>query len=229
MAENERNEIYKKAGYATEPMGWGNKPALLVVDFQKGFTYPEAAAGGDMTEQVEKTKILADACREKNIKCFYSYVGYREDWLDLGTWVAKSEILNTYMKKDSWLCEMDDRLGIKPQDIVFEKHAASCFSGTNLINMLIPMQVDTLIVAGCVTAGCVYATVAEAMAYGYRVILAEDCITDRSEETHNMFIWNMGQKYADRENSKDIIEKIGKMDRLEYAFINPRTEKEWYE
>ena len=66
------------------------------------------------------------------------------------------------------------------------------------------------------------------MAYGYRVILAEDCITDRSEETHNMFIWNMGQKYADRENSKDIMEKISKMDRLEYAFINPRTEKEWY-
>lgn len=228
MGKEDRNNIYKKAGYATEPMGWGNKPALLVVDFQKGFTYAEALAGGDMTAEVEKTAILMEEARKKNIKIFLSYVGYRNDWADLGTWVAKSAALNQYTREDNWYCEMDERLGIKEQDIVFEKHAASCFSGTNLINMLIPMQIDTLIVAGCVTAGCVYATVAEAMGYGYRVILAEDCITDRSKETHDMFMWNMGQKYGDKMDSGDVIKKIQGFNKLEYAFMNPETEKKYY-
>jgi len=70
MGKEDRNNIYKKAGYATEPMGWGNKPALLVVDFQKGFTYAEALAGGDMTAEVEKTAILMEEARKKNIKIF---------------------------------------------------------------------------------------------------------------------------------------------------------------
>ena len=226
MAED-RNAIYLKAGYATEAMGWGNKPAVLVVDFQKGFTYPEAAAGGDMTEQVLTTKKIMDAARKKNMKNFLSYVGYRNDWADLGTWVAKSTILNTYIKNETWLCEMDERLGITDEDIVFEKHAATCFLGTNLLNMLIPMQIDTLIVCGCVTAGCVYATVADAMAYGYRVILVDDAITDRSEETHNMFLWNMGQKYGDRMSSEEVLKRIEEYPVLEYPFMNPALEKKY--
>lgn len=225
MSKEDRNEIYRKAGYATEPMGFGNKPAVLVVDFQKGFTHPDAIAGGDMTEQVLKTAKLMEEARKKNMKIFLSYVGYRDDWADLGTWGAKSANLHYYTRKNNWYCEMDERLGIKDEDIVFEKHAASCFQGTNLINMLIPLQIDTLIIAGCVTAGCVYATVADSMAYGYRTILAADGITDRSRETHDMFLWNMNQKYGDAMQTEDIIEKIKTFDKLTYAFLNPERSR----
>lgn len=214
-----KEDIYAKAGIG-QPVGFGTRPAVLVVDFQKGFTYPEALSGGDMTAQVLATAKIIEEARKKNIKIFYSRVGYSKDWSDLGTWGGKNNNLRSYTR-DCWYYEFDDRLDIREEDICFEKHMASCFQGTHLLNMLIPMQIDTLIVTGCTTAGCAYATVVDAVSYGYRTIVGTDCVTDRSEETHNMYLWNMGKKYADNMTSDEIIAEIKKLDRLEYAFLNP--------
>jgi isochorismate hydrolase len=76
-----------------------------------------------------------------------------------------------------------------------------------------------LILTGCTTAGCVYATAVDSCSYGFRTVVVSDGVTDRSEETHNMFLWNMGQKYADVMDVPEVVKEIGKLDRLEYDLL----------
>lgn len=214
-----KDDIYAKAGIG-QKVGFGKRPALLVVDFQKGFTSDKALSGSDMTDQVLATAKLVEAVRKKNIKVFYSRVGYSYDWRELGAWGGKNHNLRSYTRDDNWYYEIDDRLDVRREDILFEKHMASCFMGTPLLHMLIPMQIDTIIVTGCTTAGCAYATTVDSISYGYRTIVAEDCVTDRSKETHDMYMWNMGKKYADVMPSDAIIAEVEKLRPLEYAFMN---------
>jgi nicotinamidase-related amidase len=81
------------------------------------------------------------------------------------------------------------------------------------------MHIDTVIVTGCTTAGCVNCTVIDSCSYGFRTVVVEEGVADRSEETHNMFLFNMGNKYADVLKLNEVIEKINKLDKLEYDLL----------
>lgn len=214
---SEKEQIYQKAKLGGA-VGFGKRPAIVVIDLQKGFTLPSAPAGGDMTSTVETVNKLTEAARDKNIKVIYTRVGYNKDGVDLGVFGHKAFVLRDFTR-DSWYYEMDDRLNIKEDDIVMEKHWPSAFFGTHLLQMLITMHIDTLIVTGCTTAGCVYATVVDACSYGFRTIVVKEGVADRAEETHNMFLWNMGQKYADILSVDEVIEEITKLNKMEYDLL----------
>jgi len=215
---NTKEQAYKRGQFGGK-IGFGKSPAIVVVDFQKGFTLPDAMAGGDMTREVEATAKITTAAHKKNIRAFYTRVGYNKDGSDLGVFGLKVGILKEF-SRDSVLYELDDRLQIADNGIVLEKHWPSAFFGTHLNQMLIPMSIDTIIVTGCTTAGCVYATVIDSCSYGYRTIVVSDAVADRSSETHNIFLWNMGQKYADIMTSDEVIQEIGKLQSLpEYRFV----------
>lgn len=212
-----KEDIYKKSKLGGN-VGLGNRPAIVVIDLQKGFTLPDAPAGGDMTSTVEAVNLLTDAAREKNIRVFYTRVGYNIDGLDLGVFGHKAFVLRDYTR-DSWYYELDERLKVKDEDVIIEKHWPSSFFGTHLLPMLITMHIDTLIVTGCTTAGCVYATVVDSCSYGFRTIVVEEGIADRAVETHNMFLWNMGQKYADVMKTHEVIEEIHKLEEMKYDLL----------
>lgn len=204
-----REEAYKRGKFGGN-VGFGERPAVVVVDLQKGFTMPDAVAGGDMTKEVLATAKITTAGKAKNVRAFYTRVGYNRDGSDLGVFGHKVGILKEFTR-DSVLYEMDERLQIADNGIVLEKHWPSAFFGTHLNQMLIPMGIDTVIVTGCTTAGCVYATVIDSCSYGYRTIVVSDAVADRSSETHNMFLWNMGQKYADIMTSDQVVQEIAKI------------------
>ena len=210
-----KENIYKKANLGN-PIGWGKRPALVVVDFQKGFTMAESPMGGDLTKEVEATKLLADACREKNIKVIYTRVGYNDDATDLGLWALKAPGLREYTR-DHWYYEYDERLGIQKNDILIEKHWPSSFFGTHLTPMLISMNVDTVILCGCTVGGCLYATAIDALSNGFRAMIATDASGDRSEETKKIFMWNMGMKYGDLHTTDEIIAHVKTFEPLEYS------------
>lgn len=218
---SQKEEIYKKAGLGGS-LGFGKRPAIVVVDFQKGFTLPESPAGGDMTNPVLQTVRITEAAKKKNIKVFYTRVGYNQDGTDLATWGFKTMVLRSFVR-DHWYYEFDDRLRIDKDDVIIEKHWPSAFFGTHLVQMLIPMHIDTVVVSGCTTAGCVYATVVDSCSYGFRTIVVPDSIADRSEETHNVFLWNMGQKYAEIIHADQVIEEISKLEPLTYDLLNPQV------
>ena len=100
-----------------------------------------------------------------------------------------------------------------------EKHWPSTFFGTHLLSMLITTHTDTVILTGCTTAGCVYASAVDSCSYGFRTIVVSDGVADRAEETHNMFLWNMGQKYADVLSVDETIENIKGLEKLEYDLL----------
>lgn len=214
---SDKEQIYQKSKLGGK-VGLGKRPAIVVIDLQKGFTLPSAPAGGDMTSTVEAVNKLTDAAREKNIRIFYTRVGYNRDGSDLGVFGHKAFVLKDFTR-DSWYYELDDRLKIKENDIIIEKHWPSSFFGTHLLQMLITMHIDTLIVTGCTTAGCVYATVVDSCSYGFRTAVVMEGVADRAQETHNMFLWNMGQKYADIMSVDEVIEGIQKLEKLEYDLL----------
>lgn len=217
MSDVSKESIYQKARLG-EKIGWGKRPALIVVDFQKGFTMAESPMGGDMTAEVEATKRLADACRAKNIKCIYTRVGYNKDGSDLTVWSLKAPGLREYTR-DHWYYEYDERLGIQDDDILVEKHWPSAYLGTHIVQMLIAMNIDTVILAGCTVGGCLYATAIDSLSYGFRAMIATDACADRSEETKKIFMWNMGMKYGDLFTTDEIIEHINAMEPMEYTML----------
>lgn len=210
-------DVYKKAGLGGD-VGFGKRPAIIVVDFQKAFTHGDAPAGTDMSFQCKQTKKLTDAAREKNIKVFYSRVGFSKDGIDIGLWATKC-CSNKLVLRDTWLYDWDENLDIRPEDVQFEKYRPSAFFGTHLAQMLKPLQIDTTIICGCTVAGCIYATVVDSCSNGYRTIIPKDAVFDRSHETYDMFLWNMGQKYGDISTVDECIEKINGLQKLEYEFL----------
>jgi maleamate amidohydrolase len=216
MSDNKEN-AYKNSKLGGG-IGFGKRPAIVVIDLQKGFTLEKATAGADMTDTVENVNRLTKASREKNVKVYYTRVGYEKNGLDTGPFGHKAMVLREFTR-DHWNYEMDERLDIREDDIVMEKHWPSVFFGTHFVQMLIATHVDTLVVTGCTTAGCVYATTLDSCSYGFRTIVVEDGVADRAEETHNMFLWNMGQKYADIMNVDATIEEIKKIEKMEYDLL----------
>lgn len=211
-----KDEIYQKAGLGGK-VGFGKRPVILVVDFQNAYTDPRAATAGDLSYQCQQTKKLTDAARKKNIRVIYTRVGYAKDGVDLGLWGEKCPSLKP-VTRDSWLYEWNQYLDVRPEDVQIEKHWPSAFFGTHLAQMLIPMHIDTVILCGCTVGGCVYATAIDSCSYGFRTIIPKDAVGDRTKETYDMFLWNMGQKYADISSVDECIAEIEKLEPLTYEF-----------
>jgi maleamate amidohydrolase len=114
--------------------------------------------------------------------------------------------LGKLMINDPEAIEIDPRIAPGNDDIVFNKRAPSAFFETGFVSMLVPMRVDTLIVTGCATSGCIRATVIDALSYGYRVAIPSDCIADRAEGPHEANLFDMDSKYGDVTSGDAVIE-----------------------
>lgn len=209
MAEGTHEEaqaIYEKAGISGK-VGFGRKAAVVVVDLSFGFTDPECTLGADLTHVVMQNRRLLEAVREKDLPVFFTTVAYRGDMSDAGVWAEKFPSLDT-LKEGRRDVELDDRLGRLPSETLIVKKYPSAFFGTPLASELITRGVDTLIVTGATTSGCVRATAVDSLQYGFRTILPEECIGDRAEAPHRSNLFDMGTKYADVMSVDEVIEKI---------------------
>ena len=198
MAQTEdKNAIYEHAQLG-HTLGFGKKPALIVVDFQLGFTIPEQSPlAGNLDAEVAATNELIAAARKKDIPVIFTVVGYdphRQD--DAGLWPEKAPSLRM-LTIGSDLVKLDPRLDQEPGDLVITKKYASGFFGTYLASTLTMQSVDTAIVTGCTTSGCVRATVMDALANGFRPIVPIECVGDRAQEPHQANLFDIGAKYGD--------------------------------
>ena len=198
MAQTEdKNAIYEHAQLG-HTLGFGKKPALIVVDFQLGFTVPEQSPlAGNLDAEVAATNELIAAARKKDIPVIFTVVGYdphRQD--DAGLWPEKAPSLRM-LTIGSDLVKLDPRLNQEPGDLVITKKYASGFFGTYLASTLTMQSVDTAIVTGCTTSGCVRATVMDALANGFRPIVPIECVGDRAQEPHQANLFDIGAKYGD--------------------------------
>ena len=220
MSKKDTNAMeasYQKAGIGGS-IGFGKRPAIVVVDFQKAFTHAESPLGVDMEAACRQTRKLIMAAREKNLKVFYTRLGYGKDGADLNV-LGKKCTNYKLITRNSWLYELDERLDVRDEDVVLEVHAQSVFFNTPLNQILKPIYVDTLIMCGGPVAGPLYTSAVDACSNGYRLIVPTDAVADYTAELADTFLWNINMKYGDLSTVDDCIAEIAKLKPLKYDFL----------
>ncbi len=203
-----------KANPARAKFGFGRKPVLINIDLQKAYTAVGEFKTAYETDprQLEYVNDLARICRSKNLPVVWTHVAYMETAADAGVWGTRTNTPDSLqnIKVGSRRAEFDDRLEIdRSRDVIYNKLMPSVFHETPLQSLLVWHQVDTVIVTGGSTSGCVRATVVDSLAHGYRTIVAEECVADKHEIPHFSNLCDMLLKYADvepYETVKDYLE-----------------------
>jgi nicotinamidase-related amidase len=195
MSDEEARQIYAKARLG-ESVTMGSRPAVLVVDFSCGFTDPESTLGSDLTPQVEATSRLLDVAREKGLPVIFTTIGFEPSLKDGGLWLQKVPSLGDLQLGGRWV-EIDPRLSPRPDETVIVKKGASAFFGTNLAAILISQVIDSVVLCGATTSGCVRATAIDLLQYGYPTLVPRECVGDRAQAPHDANMFDIQAKYAD--------------------------------
>ncbi len=191
-----------KANPTRRRFGFGQRPALINVDPQKAYTAVGEFATAYETDprQMEYTNQLAAAFRAKGWPVVWTYVAYMESGEDCGIWGTRSDTPDSLqnIKVGSRRSEFDDRLEIDTQrDIIINKRMASAFFETNLGSIFGFHGIDTVVVTGGSTSGCVRATVVDSLQRSFRTIVPEECVADKDESPHFANLYDLAVKYAD--------------------------------
>lgn len=206
-----------KAAPPRARFGFGRRAALVNVDPQRAYTdvaaFPATAYETDPL-QCQHINTLAALCREKRFPVVWTYVAYVESGEDCGVWGTRTDTPDSLqnIKEGSARAQFDPRLHITGQDIVIKKRMASAFFETNLRSLLTFHGVDTVIVTGGSTSGCVRATVVEGLSCGYRMVVPEECVADRHESPHFANLYDMAVKYADVLPVGDVVQGLAGME-----------------
>jgi maleamate amidohydrolase len=189
------NSIFDRQHFG-QRMGFGKSPALLIVDFTAGFNDPAAFGGGNISDAVRNTAPLLQKARDLGLPVAHTRIVYADDASDTNVHCLKVPKLLT-LTEDSPASQFVPELEPSPGEIVIRKRLPSAFFGTDLAGMLLAKGVDTLVIAGCTTSGCVRASTLDAMCHGFRPMVVSDCVGDRAAGPHAASLFDLGKKYAD--------------------------------
>jgi maleamate amidohydrolase len=204
--DQEAQEVYARARLG-ESVTLGSRPAVLVVDFSCGFTDRECTLGSDMTDAVVATRRVLDAARAKGLPVVFTTIGYEPSLKDGGLWLQKIPSLGDLQIGGRWV-EIDPRLGAREDETIVLKKGASAFFGTNLPSILVSQGVDSVVLCGATTSGCIRATAIDLLQYGYPTIVPRDCVADRAQAPHEANLFDINAKYADVVSVDDALEYL---------------------
>ena len=194
--DNGDKKFFDDRGFG-QRIGFGARPALLIVDYVNAFTDASQPLGSNLDAELVQTNWLIDAAHAKDAPVLFSTVYYDEpDLRDAGIWGLKQKGIVS-LKAGTPGVEIDSRLHREPRDPVFTKKYASCFFSSDLASRLQFRGIDTLIITGCTTSGCVRATAVDACQLGFRPIIAREAVGDRSKAAHEQSLFDLNAKYAD--------------------------------
>ncbi len=209
MSDDTR-EVYGRARLG-QSVTLGSRPAVLVVDFSRGFTDPESTMGSDLTAEVGATNRLLAAARERGIPVIFTTIGFEANLKDGSLWLQKAPGLAELQVGGKWV-EIDPRLGRREDEVVILKKGASAFFGTNLPSVLVSQNVDTIVLCGATTSGCIRATAVDLLQYGYPTLVPRECVGDRARAPHEANLVDIQAKYADVvsiEDALSYLERVG--------------------
>jgi nicotinamidase-related amidase len=177
-------------------VAFGERPALLIVDMINGFTDPRSPLAGELDPQITAIRELLGPARAAGIPVIFSTVAYDPELQEAGLWIRKIPANSTLVEGSEWV-EIDHRLDPRPAETRLVKKYASCFFGTDLAARLVSRRVDTLLITGCTTSGCVRATAVDACSYGFHTIVVEEAVGDRAQLPHLASLFDIDAKYGD--------------------------------
>jgi maleamate amidohydrolase len=204
-------DIYKRQNFGNR-IGFGKRTALVIVDFTVGCTDPAMLGGGNVHAAMKRTIGLLEYFRASKRPVAHTRVVYADDGSDAGIFALKLPPV-TALTESNPAGQIVPELRPAAGELVVRKQQPSAFYDTNLAAWLIQRSVDTLVVAGCTTSGCVRATVVDAISKNYRPIVARDCVGDRAMAPHEANLFDMEQKYADVLDRDQIVAELSAMER----------------
>ncbi len=187
-------EVYARQGFGAT-MAPRAPYAVLLVDFVNGFADPAQFGGGNIAAAIERSRGLLAAARARGWPVAHSRIVYQDDDADGNIFSLKVPTMLT-LKERLASSQIVDALAPVAGELVVRKTVPSAFFGTQLSPWLAQRGVQTLLVAGAVTSGCVRASVVDAMSWGFRPLVVTDCVGDRAIGPHDANLFDMGQKYA---------------------------------
>jgi maleamate amidohydrolase len=179
-------------------IGFGQRPALLVVDFMQGYITEGAPlfAPGVVSAVEECVALLATA-RQAGVPVIHTNIRYHAGhFADGGIWVKKAPVMKD-MVEGNPLAAFCPQVAPLATEVVLTKQYASAFFGTSLAPMLVALGVDTLLLAGCSTSGCIRASAVDAVQHGFRTIVVRECVGDRHPGPHEANLFDIDSKYGD--------------------------------
>jgi nicotinamidase-related amidase len=198
---------YEKAGWGGT-VGFGQRPALLVVDMYRAFVDPEypfsAPAAVEVAERIGE---LLDAFRARSLPVVFSAGILGGTPAELGRWKVRAPTESALMQHPR-AYEMWPRLAPRDDEPLIRKRYPSAFFGTTLTSVLTYHAVDTVVVTGTVTSGCVRATCLDAFQHNYRVIVPQDCVCDRGDVSHKVALFEIQMKYGDVLRLEEVLKAV---------------------
>jgi nicotinamidase-related amidase len=190
----EVDAFYRERGIFQGRFGFGQSPALVVIDMAYGWTDPAYAGGSARLDTaIEAIRALLPAARAKRVPIFYTTSFFQET----PQFKSAADFSPTFRKWDRRACEIDERVRPLPSELVIEKEHASAFAGTPLVGHLVEHRVDTLLITGCSTSACVRATATDAKSFCLKPIIVREAVQDRSEIAHEWTLFDIQARFAD--------------------------------
>lgn len=186
--------FYKKQGIFQGKFGFGERPALIVIDMAYGWTDPAyAGASARLEPAITAIQQLLPVARAKGLPIIYTSAAYQEN----PSPKSAADFSPNYRKWDRRACEVDERVKPLANELLILKNYASAFAGTPLIGHLVEHRIDTLLITGCSTSACVRATATDAKTYHLRPIIIREGVQDRSEIAHEWTLFDIQARFAD--------------------------------
>jgi maleamate amidohydrolase len=201
------SEFFARHGFGNT-IGFGLRPALIVIDMINGFTDSAYPLASNLDDEVESSKTVLETARSTGIPVVYTTVQY--DTVSegfAGVWQLKQKGLSSLVT-GTHAVAIDSRLKPLKDESVIAKKYASAFFGTDLSSWLVSRSIDTVILVGCTTSGCVRATAVDALQHGFRPVVVKQAVGDRSRLAHDQAIFDLHQKYADVADVSEVVEYL---------------------
>ena len=204
IISSEEQKAYRAAGFG-KPSGIGERPVLLIIDVQYRTVGSHSMPFWDAVQEyptscgevgwaaVDRIMPLLRLFRDKGLPVIYPHVAPKRAY-DAGRLADKVPTIMAIPEKGY---EFVKDVAPKEGEILVAKRHPSAFFGTSLLSYLIDRGVDTLVITGCTTSGCVRATVVDAFSYNFKVLVPEDCVYDRSRVSHAVNLFDIAEKYGD--------------------------------
>lgn len=194
---------------ARKSIGLGQRPALILVDMIRGFTDPQCPLGSECPDVVAANRQLLKAFRQHGLPVFFTTVVYHSD-AQARVFRTRIEALNQLTPDSPWI-DVDSELTPLSGEGVIEKQWASSFFATDLAQRLEQAEVDSLVVTGLTTSGCVRATVVDGLQHDYPVVVPREAVGDRNPSAHEANLFDMHAKYAEVQSLDDVLQQLAQL------------------
>tara|TARA_B100000686_G_C16374580_1_gene754304 strand:+ start:115 stop:753 length:639 start_codon:yes stop_codon:yes gene_type:complete len=200
---------YDNAGY-NKRLGFGENPALILIDFVQAYFDTSSPLYASVDEALASALRILEKARESRLKIIYTNVVYDKDLFNGGVFVKKVPALKM-MQEGGDMGKWPRGINPQPSELIISKQYPSAFFGTTLSSTLAAASIDTLIITGLTTSGCIRATCIDTISYGFRPIIVRDACGDRDDRPHEANLFDMNAKYADVVNENEVIDYINRI------------------